>query len=94
MDKKLVFEVEHEIAPIRHAYVICPGCGNKFAIEDFSVGSIRIHDDVDLISTTYECPICGLQQDFTSAPHPPYEIREVPFPLCAKGAKVKKTIYE
>lgn len=35
MDKKLIFEVEHEIAPIRHAYAICPGCGNKFAIEDF-----------------------------------------------------------
>lgn len=66
-EKKILFEVEYESAPIRHVYVTCPECGKKFDANDIifanSIGvakssSTYIRDDYDLNSYTYRCPCC------------------------------------
>lgn len=97
MSNPIIFEVEFEIAPIRHAYVICPECGRKYCAS--TITEDALHDAVDLRYAKFQCPVCGCSfsghdRDWDSYNERGVEIREVPYPECAKGALKKKEVWE
>lgn len=97
MSNPIIFEVEFESAPIRHAYVICPECGRKYCAR--TITEDALHDAVDLRYAKFQCPVCGCSfsghdRDWDSYNECEVEIREVPYPECAKGALKKKEVWE
>lgn len=88
----VVFEVEYEIAPIRHAYVTCPKCNNKFLACE--VTDSYIQHERDIRNCYMVCPICKTHYDFTSNGWDRPVIKEVAYPKCAEGAKYKKEVWE
>lgn len=97
MSNPIVFEVEFESAPIRHAYVTCPGCGRKYCAYDITKD--RLHDAVDLQFAKFQCPLCGCvfsghDPDWSFSRMYEVEIRDVSYPKCAKGALEKKEVWE
>lgn len=64
---EILFEVEYEECPIRHAYVTCPSCGKKFDAGDivYELPNGRLNDryhhissDHELVHSSYKCPCC------------------------------------
>ena len=97
MNNPIIFEVEFEIAPIRHAYVTCPECGRKYCAQEITEN--RLHSAIDLQYAKFQCPICGCSfsghdRDWTFSKIREVEVREVPYPECAKGALEKKEVWE
>lgn len=97
MSNPIIFEVEFESAPIRHAYVTCPECGRKYCAS--TITEDALHDAVDLRYAKFQCPVCGCSfsghdRDWDSYNECEVEIREVPYPECAKGALKKKEVWE
>lgn len=86
--KKVLVLVEHDPAPIRHGYAICPDCGSKFMLSDVFVK--RIDYDYQLFAGDFCCPICNNAIE-TNADT--VEVKEVPYPECAKNCKEQVTIW-
>ena len=95
MNNPIVFEVEFESAPIRHAYVTCPECGRKYCAS--TITEDALHDAVDLQYAKFQCPVCGCSfsghdRDWDKMRE--VKIREISYPECAKGALQKKEVWE
>lgn len=95
MNNPIVFEVEFESAPIRHAYVTCPECGRKYCAS--TITEDVLHDAVDLQYAKFLCPVCGCSfsghdRDWDEMRE--VKIREISYPECAKGALQKKEVWE
>ena len=100
MEKKIMFDVEFESAPVRHVYVTCPDCGSKFDASDVMTHRISYESDIS-IGNTFICPICGSSYDTVYSEGRCLHktdavavIREVPYPKCADGALKQKTVWE
>lgn len=87
---KVLFEVEYEDTPIRHAYVTCPACGRKFCADDTCISKDHLFYEFDLLYADYCCPVCKAEWSRDSGDT--FEIKEVGYPKCAEGAlkKVEK----
>ena len=97
MSNPIIFEVEFESAPIRYAYVTCPGCGRKYCAYDITEDAL--HDAEDLQYAKFQCPVCGCSfsghdPDWDFGKMREVKIREVSYPECAKGALEKKEVWE
>ena len=97
MSNPIIFEVEFESAPIRHAYVTCPECGRKYCAG--TITEDALHDAVDLQYAKFQCPVCGCSfsghdPDWNFGKMREVKIREVSYPECAKGALKKKEVWE
>lgn len=88
----VVFEVEYEIAPIRHAYVTCPRCNSKFLACE--VTDSFIQHESDIRNCHMVCPLCKSHYDLTRNGWDRAVIKEVAYPKCAEGAKYKKEVWE
>lgn len=88
----VVFEVEYECTPIRHAYVTCPKCHNKFMASE--VTDRNMSYEYEIRSAYMVCPICNEHYDFTRSGSDRPIIKEVCYPKCAEGAKYKREVWE
>lgn len=57
--KRIIFKVEFEPRPIRHAAVMCPTCKRWYYVNDIKIGDNRIVDELDLNYAEYKCPVCS-----------------------------------
>ena len=89
---KVLFEVEYEDTPIRHAYVTCPACGKKFCAADACISKDHLLYESDLFYSDYCCPVC--KAEWSRDDGDIFDVKEVGYPKCAKGALKKVERWE